>query len=271
MHFVRQGNGAPALVFVHGYTCDHTDWKLQLEQFATTNDVVACDLRGHGATPAREHECSIEHYGGDVAALLANLELQKAILIGHSMGCRVVLEAARLDPERVRGVVLVDGSRQASGDPDVAQQAARAAIAAAGGYAAWVEGLVIPMFLAPSAESQRILERARRLPAAVGASLRIAQMRWDAGQMDAALAALRVPLLAIQSTSINAQGKRVALQERQSSPWLELLKARVPNAQIEIVPGVGHFTQLEAAETVNRLIAEFAKTLPVQNLPRPTP
>ena len=258
MHFVREGNGALALVFVHGYTCDHTDWKLQLQEFQKTNEVVACDLRGHGATPGREHECSIEHYGGDVAALLANLELQKAILIGHSMGCRVVLEAARLDPARVHGVVLIDGSRQASGDAEAAQQAARAAIAAAGGYAAWVEGLFAPMFLEPSTESRRMIERAVRLPAAVGTSLRIAQMRWDAGQMDAALDALRVPLLAIQSTSINAQGKRIPLQEGQGSPWLDLVRARVPNARIEIVPGVGHFTQIEAAKTVNRLIKEFA-------------
>jgi pimeloyl-ACP methyl ester carboxylesterase len=259
MHFIRAGRGAPPLAFVHGYTCDHTDWKLQLDEFARSNEVVACDLRGHGATPGREHECSIEHYGGDVAALLANLELSNVILVGHSMGCRVVLEAARLDPARIAGLILIDGSRQGSGDGNAAEQGARAVIVSAGGYRAWMEKLVAQMFLEQSAEARRAIERALRLPNACGVALRCNQMRWDASQMDAALAALSCPLLAIQSTSIVAGGKRVSLQEGQSSPWLDLVRERVPGAQIEIVPGVGHFTQMEAPEAVNRLIKSFAQ------------
>src|SRR2546430_3855012 len=132
MHFVRAGKGAPAMVFVHGFACTSEDWKAQLDYFQKTNEVVACDLRGHGRTPGRPHECSIEHYGGDVAALVSALHLEKSFLIGHSMGCRVVLEAARLlgkeSPSRVVGLVLVDGSRLGSGDPDAAARAAKAAI-----------------------------------------------------------------------------------------------------------------------------------------------
>ena len=51
MHFVRQGRGAPALVFVHGFACSHHDWQAQIEHFGKTHEVVACDLRAHGATP----------------------------------------------------------------------------------------------------------------------------------------------------------------------------------------------------------------------------
>ena len=258
MHFVRAGHGALPLVFVHGFTCDHNDWKFQLEHFRKTNEVVACDLRGHGETPGRAHECSIEHYGGDVAALLANLELAKSILIGHSMGCRVVLEAARLDPERVAGIVLVDGSRQGSGNPGSVEQAAHAAIAAGGGYRAWIEKLVGQMFLKQSAESQRAIERALHLPGEIGAALWPRIARWDAEQLDSALGAVRAPLLVIQSTWINAERKRLPLEKGQSSPWLDLLRARVARAQIETVAGVGHFTQAEAPEAVNRLVSSFA-------------
>src|SRR5438094_544153 len=77
MYFVRAGRGAPALVFVHGFACTHEDWHAQLTHFQRTHEVVACDLRGHGRTPARPAECSIEHYGGDVAALVNNLELSR--------------------------------------------------------------------------------------------------------------------------------------------------------------------------------------------------
>ena len=82
MHFIRQGSGAPALVFVHGFACSLEDWRAQLAHFEKTHEVVACDLRGHGETPGQPQECSIEHYGGDVAALVNNLELREVVLIG---------------------------------------------------------------------------------------------------------------------------------------------------------------------------------------------
>ncbi len=57
--------------------------------------MLAVDLRGHGATPGAADECSIETYGADVAALVEQSGLERAVLVGHSMGCRVVLETRR--------------------------------------------------------------------------------------------------------------------------------------------------------------------------------
>ena len=79
--------------------------------------------------------------------------------------------------------------------------------------------------------------------------------------MEAALAAVRVPLMVIQSTTMNAERIRVSLSAGQSSPWLDLVKSRAPTARIEIVPGSGHFPQLEAPEKVNALLADFAAKL----------
>ncbi len=258
MYYVRAGRGAPPLVFVHGFACSHEDWRLQLDFFSQTNEVVACDLRGHGATPGRPHECSIEHYGGDVAALINNLQLKPAVLAGHSMGCRVVLEANRLAPDRVAGIVLVDGSRLASGDGDAAESTARAAIDKLG-YTAFGENLFRQMFFRASPLAEAIVARALRQPAEISSALWPRLARWDAGEMDAALAAVRSPLLAIQSTTRDAQLRRSPLKPGDTSPWLELLKKSIPGAKIEIIPGVGHFPQLEAAETVNRLIAGFVQ------------
>jgi len=259
---VHQGRGAPPLVFVHGFACAHTDWKFQLEEFKKTHEVVACDLRGHGATPGRPHECTIAHYGGDVAALVNHLELARCVLIGHSMGTRVVLEANRLllsthDPERVAGIVLIDGSRSGSGDPEAAEAAARAAVEKAG-YPAFAEHLFRQMFFKPSPEADAIVARALRQSAEFGPLLWPSMARWDAAEMDAALAAVRAPLLAIQSTTRDAQLRRSPLKAGQSTPYLDLIRGAVPGARIAVVPGTGHFTQIEAADAVNRLIAEFA-------------
>ena len=257
MHYVRAGTGAP-IVFVHGFGCDHEDWRLQTQFFSGKNETLACDLRGHGATPGRAHECSIEHYGGDVAALIGNLDLSGIVLVGHSMGCRVVLEATGLIPERVAGIVLVDGSRLASGDADAAEAAAQAAIGKAG-YPAFAENLFKQMFFQPSPQASAIVARARQRPPEIGAALWPRMARWDAAEMDAALAAVRAPLMAIQSTTRDpVLLKRTPLKAGDTSPWLDLLRKAVPGAQIEIIPGVGHFTQLEAAGEVNRLLAAFS-------------
>src|ERR671931_1031656 len=256
MHFVRAGRGAPALVFVHGFACSHEDWQAQLVHFQRTHEVVACDLRGHGRTPGQPSECSIEHYGGDVAALVNNLELARSLLIGHSMGCRVVLEAARLIPDKVAGIVLVDGSRNATRDPEGAAAAARAAIEKLG-YSPFAEMLFRQMFFKPSAEADAIVARAVKTSAAFGPTLWPRITRWDAGQMDGAFDALRAPVLAIQSTTRNAELKRAPLKAGDTSPWIDYLRSR--GARVEIVPDTGHFTQLEAPETVNRLITDFIK------------
>jgi pimeloyl-ACP methyl ester carboxylesterase len=247
---------------VHGFACSHDDWGLQVDRFRHTNEVVACDLRGHGLTPGRPQECTIEHYGGDVAALTVNLDLRHAVLIGHSMGCRVVLEAARLlsraeGPYRLSGLVLIDGSRTGSGDPGAAEAAARALVDKTG-YPAFAETLFRQMFFKPSALADAIVARAVKSSAEFGPHLWPAMSRWDAAEMDAALAAVRVPLLAIQSTTRNAALERATLRAGESSPYLDLIKRSVPGAKVAVIPGIGHFTQLEAANEVNRLIAGFA-------------
>jgi pimeloyl-ACP methyl ester carboxylesterase len=252
---VHQGRGAPPLVFVHGFACSLEDWRHQLEFFSSKHEIAACDLRGHGKTPGRPQECSIEHYGGDVAALVLNLNFSNAFLIGHSMGCRVVLEAARLLPKRVAGVVLIDGSRAGSGDPDAVENAARTAIG--GSYAAFADHLFRQMFFKPSVEAESIVERAVRSSTAFGAELWPRMARWDAAMAESALAAVRGRILAIQSTTRGADLKRAPLRPGDSSPWLELLKTY--DARVEIIPDTGHFTQLEAPQRVNRLIAEFCR------------
>ena len=256
MHFTRAGRGSPALVFVHGFACSLEDWRFQVREFEKSHEVVACDLRAHGQTPGQPHECSIEHYGGDVAALIQNLELESVVLVGHSMGCRVVLEANRHAAGRVAGIVLVDGSRNAASDPDGSERAARATVDKLG-YAAFAETLFRQMFFNASPEADAIVARAVKSSASFGPELWPRMARWDAAQVESALAAVRGRILAIQSTTRNAQLQRSPMKPGETSPWLDLVKSY--GARVEIVPDTGHFTQLEAPQRVNALIAEFCR------------
>ncbi|MGH8673303.1 MAG: alpha/beta fold hydrolase, partial [Burkholderiales bacterium] len=67
MYCLRAGEGAPPMVFVHGFACAHEDWRLQTGHFSKSRSVLACDLRGHGRTPGAAGDCNIERYGADVA------------------------------------------------------------------------------------------------------------------------------------------------------------------------------------------------------------
>jgi pimeloyl-ACP methyl ester carboxylesterase len=255
LHCLRAGHGAPPLVFVHGFACAHDDWQAQIEHFSARHQVLACDLPGHGRSPGTAADCSMERFGAEVAALLEDLDAP-AIVVGHSMGCRVVLQAARLAPDRVAALALVDGSRMALGEPQQAEAAMRQAIEFAG-YEVFAEALFRQMFFSPSAAAERIIERAKRLPPAIGTALFPAMARWDASQAEAALRAVRMPLLALQSTKMSAERKRSPMRVGDANPWLDLVQRCVPHARLEVIEGVGHFPQIEAAGRVNSLLASL--------------
>jgi pimeloyl-ACP methyl ester carboxylesterase len=103
-----EGKGSPALVFVHGWSCDRTYWRDQIGVFAKNHTVVAVDLAGHGESGTGRKDWTIPAFGADVAAVIKAEGLRKVILIGHSMGGEVSLEAARLLRGRVLGIIGVD-------------------------------------------------------------------------------------------------------------------------------------------------------------------
>lgn len=266
LFYEREGDGYPPLVFVHGIACAHDDWQAQIDYLRPRQCVVACDLRGHGASSGDPAHCDIETYGADVIDLLRTLDLSPAVLVGHSMGCRVVLQAYIDAPKRVAGLVLVEGSRVGTGDPHLAEQAVRQRIQAVG-YTPFVQGIFASMFLEGSDPrvKERIVRRALALPEAIGADLFPRFFCWDAQWMDVALARVAVPTLVIQSTSVNPQGARIALEPGAISPWLDLVRRLVPTAQIDIVSGAGHFVVVEKPQAVNQHLEEF-----ITGLRRPT-
>lgn len=106
--FEVHGSGSPALVFVHGWSCNRGYWAGQIAPFAKSFTVVAIDLAGHGDSGTDRKNWTIPAYGADVAAVVKKLDLKKVILIGHSMGGDVIPEAALLLPGRVVGMIWVD-------------------------------------------------------------------------------------------------------------------------------------------------------------------
>lgn len=106
--YTSEGQGEPAIVFIHGWTCDHTHWRFQIPEFRKSFRVIAIDLPGHGTSGANRSSWSINGLGGDVAAVVRGLKLKQVVLVGHSMGGPVALAAAPKLRGILRGIVVAD-------------------------------------------------------------------------------------------------------------------------------------------------------------------
>jgi pimeloyl-ACP methyl ester carboxylesterase len=259
IHHVVTGKDRPPIVFVHGFACAHADWDAQVTHLSPCHQTVAVDLRGHGASPGTEAECSIERYGADVAEIMRALALPPAVLVGHSMGCRVVIEAALQAPAQTAGVILVDGSQFAPAMAALLKER----FATPNGYATMTNNNFKDMFTAKSDQTvvASIVERAGRLPRPIGEKLMADLQRYDVGRLTSSLAGLRAPVMAVQTTYSNEQRERRTMRQGQATPYLDMLRASVPAARIEIITDTGHFPQLDESAQTNALIDSFLAAL----------
>jgi pimeloyl-ACP methyl ester carboxylesterase len=259
IHHIAVGYGQPPIVFVHGFACAHTDWDTQVAHLAPYHQTIAVDLRGHGASPGSPDECSIERYGADVAEVMHHLNLAAAVLVGHSMGCRVVIEAALQAPHRVAGLVLVDGSQFAA--------AMRTALVqtfdTSDGYRTLIARWFREMFTTKSNAEvvAKTFRRAGTLPQPIGKKLLLDLVRYDSVRLATSLASVNLPVMAIQSTYSNEQRERRSVTSGQTTSYLDMLRINVPAVRVEIIPGIGHFPQIDSATQVNELLDDFVGSL----------
>ena len=102
------GQGDPAIVLIHGWATDANYWSSQIAPLQAKYTVVSVDLAGHGGSTKSRNVWTMEKYGEDVATVVQLIPNQKVILVGHSMGGTVALEAAHTLGNRVIGIIVVD-------------------------------------------------------------------------------------------------------------------------------------------------------------------
>ena len=109
IHYQVRGNG-PALLLTHGFSASSAMWADSAEQLARTHTVITWDIRGHGATdyPADPALYSVPLTVGDMAALLDQVGVRRAVISGHSLGGFLSLEFHLAHPERVAALALID-------------------------------------------------------------------------------------------------------------------------------------------------------------------
>ena len=111
--YERHGVGTP-LVLLHGYPLDHTIWEPVVLLLEKDFDMILPDLRGFGGSAASPTPYLLNDLADDIARLLDQLGIKKAVIAGHSMGGYVALAFAHSHPERTLALGLV--SSQAAAD-----------------------------------------------------------------------------------------------------------------------------------------------------------
>lgn len=109
---VRGNSEKTPILLSDGIGCDGFAWKYLQPELADAHRVLHWHYRGHGRSglPRDPARIDISAHARDLIAMLDHHEIERAVLVGHSMGTQVSLEAYRLAPERVAGLVLVCGS-----------------------------------------------------------------------------------------------------------------------------------------------------------------
>jgi pimeloyl-ACP methyl ester carboxylesterase len=241
-----QGIGDPALVFVHCWCCKQSFWDAQVPYFAQKHRVVTLDLAGHGESGTDREKWTIQSFGRDVVSVAEKLELEQIILVGHSMGGPVILEAARHMPERVIGLVGVDnfqdmGQRWRQEELDKFLGAMRT------DFEGTTRDFVLTMF-PPAADSALVGRVAAEMSSAlpeVGMRAMEAMFTWYEEEFDQAVAEIDAPLHCISSDlwPTNVEGN----------------KRYFPSFEVSLMPGRGHFIHMEDPETFNRLLNEVVE------------
>ncbi len=241
--YEARGKGEPALVFIHGWCCDRSYWSEQLPHFAEKYKVVAIDLAGHGDTGLNRKEWTMGAFGEDVVAVVNKLNLEQVVLIGHSMGGFVILEAGRKMPKRVLGLVGVDTLQDFK--EKISQEQIDNLIAPLRDN--FVEGnsnMVRTMFT-PNSDSalvEKIVADMSSAPPTVGLGALTGYIDFQNNEIIRVLQEVKAPITCINSDKYPTN--------------VETNQHHSPAFKAKIMSGVGHFNMIEDPETFNRLLEE---------------
>jgi len=240
VHYDVQGTGATALVFVHGWCCNRGYWEEQVGHFASRYTVVGIDLAGHGASGRDRTQWTMPAFGQDVVAVVEQLGLKQVVLIGHSMGGPVIVEAALRLPTSVIGLVGADtwaNVEQLRTPEQIAESMAPFRIDFVESIRPFVRATFVPA--SDPALVERVVAAMSATPPHIAIGAIEALWQHDR-QLQAGLQEVKVPKLTI------------------NGDWRVTNRKAAHRYGIEVMPmsGVGHFVMLEDPQTFNRLLDE---------------
>lgn len=246
----RFGEGETTVVFVHCWTCNRSFWRDQVEPVAEAGyQVVTLDLPGHGESGRERDEWSIYGLANDVTTLVEELDLQRVILVGHSMGAPVSLASAQQLRGRVAGVIAVDALHDAEfqGPEEGTEEFIN-------GLRMNYQGVLeffFPMFFPPESDPERVawvMEQVFLADSTAATALMADLVQLNEAEL---LEGAGVPVRSINAVPYNEMSIPTSVETNRKYADFDAVE----------MDGVGHFPQLEQPERFNHYLLEMIQAL----------
>jgi 3-oxoadipate enol-lactonase len=247
--YAVQGDGPP-LVLLHPFPAHHELWLPAALALATRYRLILPELRGHGESEAGEGPATMEKHANDVARVLDDAGVGRAVFCGVSIGGYILFEFWRRHRSRVAGLALCCTRPQADTPEARAARLKSADDVLERGTEPFLESM-IPRLFGRTTLTMRpdLVEQARRMmlkmsPADVAQVLRGMAERPDS-----------IPTLG----TINVPTLLVMGEEDTLSPVAdgELMRQHIPGSQLKVIPKAGHYAPWEQPEAVGKLLRQF--------------
>lgn len=249
LYYEEHGQGLP-VIFVHGFPFDHTTWSPLVPLLGKHNArLILPDLRGFGQSlVAKDPVYTMRLFAEDILALMDRLEIEKAVLVGHSMGGYVSLNFAHAFPGRLAGLGLI-GTQAGADKPEKRQGRMKLAdeIKRRGIERATAS---LPEKFSPNPDLVPVVREyfLKSNPSTLIASLKGMAERPD---MTEQLSNIRVPALVMLGDKDQMVSPEATRTMNQLLPWSWLVE----------LPGCGHMLSLEAPEQVADAIHKLLHTV----------
>ena len=236
--YVAAGAGAPTVCFVHGTGGSGQVWMHQLEGLADLGHIVALDLPGHGRSGGNIPK-GIDDAAAVVADFLDALGIARVVIGGHSMGGAIAQQLALSYPERVAGVILIGTGARLRVLPRLLDLLATD----------YPRGVDLLMSLGVGAKAPAELKTAlHRSTADNAAGVVLGDLQaCDRFDVMSGISAVHAPTLVVCG------------DEDQLTPpkYSRFLGQRIAGASVAVIPGAGHYVQVEKPRETTAAIREF--------------
>lgn len=251
LSYEEHGQGTPVLL-LHGFPFDRTIWEPVVPMLRDHARLILPDLRGYGQSPVTDDVYTMRMQAEDVARLMDDLEIEKAVLVGHSMGGYISLAFAHTYPQRLLGLGLV--ATHAAADTPERRQTRNKTAESVKHKGARVVASSMVKTLTPKQEliepiTNLILKAA---PAGIVGALKGMAERPD---MTGTLSQINVPALTLYGTA-----DQLLTRDR-----VEMMVQMLPKGWMVEIPNAGHMLMMEEPQQVADALLQLFQMVKTQD------
>jgi 3-oxoadipate enol-lactonase len=248
LHYTEQGQTLP-VILLHGYPLSSVIWQTQQQNLSDHYRVITPDLRGHGQSPAPDGIYDMDTLARDVLALMESLGIEKAAIMGHSMGGYVALAMWRLAPKRFAALGLIDSQAMPDSEDTRSGRYKTAEKVFEDGSQVVAQAMTLRLFAPNTPEDEPAVEQVRTMilntrPASIIGSLKGMAARPDSTDL---LPQINVPVLILTGD----KDQLIAPQKA------EKMAAAIPSAVLATIEDAGHLPMLEQPQATTMAIRNF--------------